>query len=64
MDHSGVVVSIENLEKEQIEQAKEILSAHKRIDGIKNWVIAGMSSLIIQLIMFVFGFLFVYLKVK
>jgi len=26
------------------------VSAHQRIDGMKNWVIAGMTSLVLQLL--------------
>lgn len=33
-----------------IEAKQGTIKAHERIDGIKNWVIAGMTSAILQLL--------------
>ena len=52
-EHSGHEARIENLEKEDKNQWISINSSHKRIDGMKNWVIAGMTSLLIQLLVIV-----------
>jgi len=57
MEHSGHVSRLENLEKEYLYLMKSIESAHRRIDGIKNWVILGMGSLVLHLVLAVIGFL-------
>lgn len=62
LEHSGIEKSIENIDRRLGEHDKEILSAHVRIDGIKNWVIAGMSSLIGQLIIMILGIVLAYFK--
>lgn len=59
--HSGMEARIDNLEKGHDDQQKSIDKAHERIDGMKNWVIAGMSSLLLQLIIVIIT---VALKVK
>ena len=55
MEHSGHTHRLDNLEKGQDDLRASINSAHVRIDGMKNWVIAGMASLVGQLIMFSLG---------
>ncbi len=49
LEHSGHASRLKALEKGQGEIMKTATAAHRRIDGIKNWVIAGMASLVIQL---------------
>jgi len=56
MEHSAHSVRLINLEADKKESWKSIDKAHERIDGMKNWVVAGMASLVIQLIGFI-GFL-------
>jgi len=56
LEHSGVVAKIENLEGDMKAVAQGNLSAHKRIDGIKNWVIAGMTSLVLQMVVMMFKY--------
>lgn len=62
--HSGMEARIDSLEKGHGEQQKAIDKAHERIDRIQNWVIAGMSSLVMQLILWVVGVMIAYLKLK
>jgi len=50
LDHSGHAHRIKNLEGDMIEAKQGTIKAHERIDGIKNWVIAGMTSAILQLL--------------
>lgn len=64
LEHSGHESDIEHLKKSEEEQWQSINRAHERIDGMKNWVIAGMSSLIIQLFLAILGVIFAYLKFK
>lgn len=65
-EHSGFEARISNLEKDGDDMSKNILAAHKRIDGMKNWVIAGMSSLVLQLVIVLLSFIIglVWLKMK
>lgn len=53
LEHSGCIARIRNLEREQGQMNKDIHSAHRRVDGMKNWVIAGMTSMILQLIVLI-----------
>lgn len=62
--HSGIEKELENIKEHQIEQNKCIDKAHERIDGMKNWVIAGMSSLVAQLILWIISLIVAYLKLK
>ena len=62
--HSGLDARLESLEQNRVEIWQAIDKVHERIDGMKNWVIAGMSSLIIQLILWIIGIAIAYLKVK
>lgn len=55
LEHSGCVAKIENLKREVGTLETSTTSAHKRIDGMKNWVIAGMTSLILQLLLMLIG---------
>lgn len=64
LDHSGCEARITNLEIDSKMNDNQIIAAHKRIDGIKNWVIAGMTSLVLQLIVTVFGVLVAWMKAK
>lgn len=50
LEHSGHASRLSNLERGLTSMDKDISSAHRRIDGMKNWVIAGMASLIMQLL--------------
>lgn len=61
-EHSGHTVQLDNLEKVNVEQWKAIKSAHKRMDGMQNWVIAGMTSVVLQLLLMISGLIFAYLK--
>jgi len=55
LEHSGHASRIKNSEDDIIDVKHSATAAHRRIDGMKNWVIAGMSSLVIQLIVAVIG---------
>ncbi len=61
-EHSGVEARLTNLEEVEGTLMKRINVAHTRIDGIKNWVIAGMTSFVIQLVLVIFGLIFIYMK--
>ncbi len=63
-EHSGHEARIKNLEEAKEEMTHTIETAHRRIDGMKNWVIAGMTSLVIQLILAVFGIVIIWAKSK
>ena len=63
-EHSGHEARIANLEKGEVAMESGITSAHRRIDGMKNWVIAGMTSLVIQLILFIGSVVLVYIRTK
>jgi len=62
--HSGLDARLDSLELNRAEIWRSIDKAHERIDGMKNWVIAGMSSLIIQLILWIIGIAIAYFKMK
>lgn len=62
--HSGIEARIDCLEKGHSAQQMAIDKAHERIDSMKNWVIAGMASLVMQLILWVVGIMIAYLKLK
>jgi len=64
MDHSGIVADINNLKDDANGLMKSCTAAHKRIDGMKNWVIAGMTSLVIQLVLAIVGFVVLLVKIK
>lgn len=51
LEHSGHASRIKNLETDQKMLDHSIGTAHRRIDSIKNWVVAGMAALILQLIL-------------
>jgi len=61
---SGVESNIKNLQKEDEELWQGVITERKRIDGIKNWVIAGMTSMILNLIGTIFVIILNYLKLK
>lgn len=63
-EHSGHNARIKNLEDEEKEMKKSNTAAHRRIDGMKNWVIAGMTSLIGQLILAIIGLVLYWVKSK
>jgi len=50
-EHSGHENRIKNLEDDQIADRHNIDAAHRRLDGMKNWVIAGMTALVLQLLL-------------
>jgi len=60
-EHSGHEARIKSLEESRIDMWKANGKTNERIDGMKNWVIAGMSSLLLQLIIVIIT---VALKVK
>jgi len=62
--HSGHEARITNLERGSIGMEGDITAAHRRMDGMKNWVIAGMTSLVVQLILFIGSIVVVYMKVN
>lgn len=64
LHHSGLDARLESLEQGRTKIWQSIDKAHERIDGMKNWVIAGMSSLLIQLILWLIGIAIAYLKMK
>ena len=51
LEHSGHASRIKNLEGSQAGMKKDINAAHDRLDGMKNWVIAGMTALVLQLLL-------------
>jgi len=51
--HSGHETRLKNIEEDMGDLKQGTLRAHQRIDGIKNWVIAGMTSLVLQLLVLV-----------
>lgn len=55
LEHSGHQSRLENLEEGERSLLTNINAAHRRIDGMKNWVIAGMTSLIMQLVLAIIG---------
>lgn len=63
-EHSGHIARIVFLEENRQDAWNAINRAHERIDGIKNWVIAGMTSLVLQLIILALGVIFAWMKIK
>lgn len=63
-EHSGHTARIKNLEDEGEKMERGNIAAHRRIDGMKNWVIAGMTSLVMQLILAIVGLVFYWVKAK
>jgi len=63
-EHSGINARIENLEKYKDESKKSINKAHERVDGMKNWVIAGMTSMVVQLFVIIATIIIVYTKIN
>lgn len=55
MEHSGHTSRIKNTEEDIKVVSATANSAHRRIDAMKNWVIAGMTSLVLQLIAMISG---------
>ena len=49
LEHSGHASQLKSLTEGQRKVMDTANSAHRRIDTIKNWVIAGMASVMIQL---------------
>jgi len=64
LEHSGIEARIKNLENKTEENENTIIKAHERVDSMKNWVIAGMSSLILQFLLLIISLVFAYLKLK
>jgi len=63
IEHSGHEARLNSLETNKEEMWKSIDRSHHRIDGMKNWVIAGMTSLVIQLVLFIGGLVVIYMRV-
>lgn len=57
LEHSGHTSRLSTLEDAMKRNELNIDSAHRRVDGVKNWVIAGMASVLIQLLIAVYGLL-------
>ena len=64
MEHSGFRTRLDNIEKENKAMDKDIDAAHRRVDGMKNWVIAGMTSLVLQLVIMLLGLVVVWARTK
>jgi len=64
MEHSGHRARLDNLEEDAKIMNKEIGAAHRRMDGMKNWVIAGMTSLVLQLIVMIVGLTMLWARTK
>jgi len=60
LEHSGFEARLNSLEKDTGDSMKAAISAHRRIDGMKNWVIAGMTSLVIQLVATILGLIILW----
>jgi hypothetical protein len=63
-EHSGHAARIKNLEDEGKKMENSNTAAHRRIDGMKNWVIAGMTSLVMQLLLMIAGLALYWIKSK
>ncbi len=63
-EHSGHAVRIKNVEDEGEKMVESNTAAHRRVDGLKNWVIAGMTSLVIQLIIVILGLALLWARTK
>ena len=64
LEHSGHASRIKNLEKDQEIAMHNSDAAHRRIDGLKNWVIAGMASLVMQLLLTIIGLSMYWIRSK
>lgn len=64
LEHSGHASRLYTLEGGQKEIMNTANAAHRRLDGMKNWVIAGMTSLVMQLILVIVGLVFYWVKAK
>ena len=64
LEHSGHSSRIKNNEDNLKAVAQAATAAHRRIDGMKNWVIAGMSSLVMQLIIMLIGLILYWVRTK
>jgi len=53
MEHSGHASRIKSNEENIKLVAHNTEAAHRRLDGMKNWVIAGMTALVLQLLLHV-----------
>ena len=56
LEHSGCTERLSIAEKDREFLWKSTNRSHERIDGMKNWVIAGMASLVIEMIVFIIAF--------
>jgi hypothetical protein len=63
-EFSGVKAEVKNLKHEDEEIWKGIVHERGRIDGMTNWVIAGMGAIIIQCCVFIGGLIMFYIKLK
>ena len=63
-EHSGHSNQLKNLEEGHKEVTIIANAAHRRIDGMKNWVIAGMTSLMIQMLLGTAALIMYWLKTK
>lgn len=63
-EHSEVKVLVHRNIKDISELNQKDIDVNKRVDNMKNWVIAGMSSLILNLIIVISGIIMIYLKVQ
>ena len=54
--HSGHEARLSTLEQNKNDLWQSVDRVHTRVDGMKNWVIAGMTSLVLQLIIMIIGF--------
>lgn len=62
MEHSGHASRIKSNEEGLNRVAHTADAAHRRIDAMKNWVIAGMTSLVLQLIAMVCGLILYWVR--
>lgn len=64
LKHSGHESDIETLKEGQKTIMQNTNAAHRRIDGMKNWVIAGMTSLLLQLVVMILGLALLWARTK
>ena len=62
--HSGHEARLITLEQNKCDLWISVDRAHTRVDGMKNWVIAGMTSLVLQLIVMIIGLVLMWGKNK
>ena len=62
MEHSGHASRIKSNEEGLNRVAHTTDAAHRRIDSMKNWVIAGMTSLVLQLIVMISGLVLLWTR--